>query len=374
MAVDYEAVDAMASSVADIYAEAERAIMVLITSRLQRGLDTSDWARRRLAEIGVLRRSAAAVVAGLGADSDGAVRRTVAAAYSAGNDWAVADLADAVGSPELAAQARMATPRLGGAVQALADAVNGELRPVHSMILPQVDSAYRRAIAGATARTLVGGQNRRRAAQAAWSALVDKGIVGFVDSSGRTWRLHSYVEVATRTAALRAEMQGLIDGATASGQRFVYVVDNPRECEICAPWETKVLALWGAVERPAIATLEEARAAGLHHPNCRHRLRIWLPGISRATPARTADPDGYADEQRQRYIERQLRHWRERQAAAFDPAEVAKTKTHVAAWDAEMRRHIEETGLKRLRFREKPGAGHEAPASRRSDRADLPVR
>jgi hypothetical protein len=229
-------------------------------------------------------------------------------------------------------------------------------------------------------------QSPRQAAQSAWAALVDKGITSFTDTSGRQWALSTYVEMAVRTAASRAALQAQIDGFTLAGQRLVRVNDRPGECPRCRRYESKVLALWGGIgpaniprarghgtaQVEVFATLAEARADGLFHPGCRHGVSPWIAGVSRIRKA-TADPEGHAARERQRYIERQLRKWRQRQAAALLDEARDKAAARVAAWDAEMARHIAATRLTRLRHREMPGAGHEA-TDRQWDRADLPVR
>lgn len=386
MPVDHDRLDDLAAAVVDIYAEAELALLRIIADRLIRDLDAPDWATRRLADIRALLRAAGAVVARLDRQAEPAVRDLIAGAYSAGNASALADLAGTL-MPEQETAIRAATDAGAGSIHALADATIGELRPVHRAILPAVGSVYRRAVAGATARVLAGVQDKRKAAQAAWAALVDRGITSFTDVTGREWKLHTYVEMAVRTAATRAAVHALADGYTLAGQRLVYVTDRPGECYLCRPWEHKVLALWGeagpqtvpsvrgsglgTVDVDVAGTLAEAMAAGLFHPQCRHGIGPWLAGRTRLKRA-TEDPEGDAARQRQRYIERQLRKWRRREAAALIDEAQQRAAGRVAAWGAEMARHIAATGMLRLRYREVPGAGHEA--TEKTDRADLPVR
>jgi len=391
MPVDLERVDDVAATVADLYAEAELALVRIVARYLARGLDSPDWAQQRLAQVGALRRAAGQVVAALAVDGPVEVRRAVAAAYRSGNAAAVADLADAYGSPSTASAARQAIssgrniiPASANAVQALADSLFGDLRAVHAQILPQVELAYRRAIAGGAARVLAGGIQQRRAAQAAWAALVDRGITRFTSADGRQWRLHTWVEMAMRTAVSHAVAQATVDTCLAAGHRYVYVTDTPGECAICRPWEHKVLALRGGagettapharlhrqVRVMVAGTLDEALAAGLLHPQCRHRIRMYLPGVTRLS-GRTADPAGDEARRRQRAIERRLRGWREREAAALTGEDRERAARYVSAWDAEMAAHIAATGVPRRRFRERPGAGHEAPKRRRADQAWL---
>ncbi len=372
MPIDHDIVDGLAAGVRDIYAEAELAVLRLITDRLRRGLDASDWAQRKHGEILTLYRDAARVANRLTRDVEGAVRPAVAEAYGHGNTTAYGDVAAATDGIERDIALRSILRNPDREVFALADALLGELRPVHAQILPQVDDVYRRAIAGATARALTGVQTQRGAAQSAWNTLVDRGVTSYEDRSGRSWRLHTYVEMATRTALARAATQALVDGYLAGGQEFVWVPDRAGECPACRPWEHAILSLTGVVVPPAVATLDQARAAGLMHPNCKHVVRLYRPGVTRIPKGPTADPAGEAARTRQRYIERQMRHWRERAAAAFDERAKAAALFRVRGWSAEMERHLDATGLPRLLYRERPGAGHTTPPHRRRDRASVP--
>lgn len=370
MPVDAGVVDAVAAAVADVYREAETALVAQISRRLAAGLDATDWAERKLREVKALRRAAQLIVDELDRRAPPAVRAAIAAGYRAGNAAAVTDLAEAhIGDPGPAA--RGADTRRGSAIQALADAAVRELRPLHLSILPATERAFRDAVAGATARRLAGVTDLRTAAQSAWAALVDHGITGFTDTTGRRWQLSTYVEMAVRTGVTRAVVAGQIDEWAARGVRQCYVVDNPRECPLCLPWEGKVLQHTGRLAAPAVATLDAAREAGLLHPNCRHQLRPWARGV-RIVAARRPDPGGYAAEQRQRELERHVRRWRGREAAALDPAAERYAARRVAAWDGELTAHLAaHPRLPRRSYREHPGAGFTAPPSRRADRASL---
>lgn len=379
MPVDIDRVDAIAAAVAGIYRQAETALLRDITDRLSVGLDRTDWQARRLERISALRRAAGAIVATLEERGTSEVRDAVAAGLRAGRHDAVRELTEqlAAGATLPARAAGAAERRAALAVQSLADATVRELRPLHAAILPQTETAYRRAIANAAARRLAGAASTREAAQGAWAELAGRGITGYDDRAGRRWRLHSYVEMATRAAVTRAAVVGLVDEYTAAGIRLVSVDDLPGECWRCRPYEHRVLALWGATGRQhvahhrgdglvavdVVATLDEAAAAGLFHPGCRHTIRAYLPGVSiLLRTGRTADPDGEHARERQRAIERALRHWREMEAVALTATARRQARERIAAWDAEMVDHLAKHGLERKRYREQIGAGHIPPA------------
>jgi hypothetical protein len=360
MPVDEARADEIVSAATNIYDDAELAVIRYITARLARGLDAADWQRQRLAELGQLRSGLRAIVARLDGEGTAAARAAVAAGWRAGTGSAVQALGGTVRIPQK-------YPR---AVEALADALVGELRPLHSQLLPQAESAYRNAVGAATGRKLTGVASTRRAAQAAWAALVDDGIIGFTDKSGRRWQLSSYVEMATRTAVARAIDVGVIDAQHAAGNPFVYVTDRPQECHLCRPFEHQILSITYPVRKPATATVGDARRAGLGHPNCRHQLAPWIPGMT-LTPGRP-DPAGDAARQHQRYLERGIRKWRERETAALTPEARRDAQAKITAWDGELTKHLRATGLPRKAHREHPGAGYAARPSRRQDTARHP--
>jgi hypothetical protein len=294
--------DQLAAAVADIYTEAETALLRLVTDRLARNVDAPSWAVERLGDVQALQRTARAIVGRLERAATPAMRLAVLKAYAVGHAAAVADVADVWATGQRGAnkqvrrQARMAgmdDAERSLQVQALARALVEQAQHAHRAVLPAITSAYRQAIAGAAARQLAGGIPQRQAAQAAWQALTDKGITGFTDAAGRRWRLSTYVEMGVRTAAARAAAQAAIDAAEAAGRPLLVVDDRPGECVLCRPWEHKVLTIGGPVG-PVLetdprtgrlvavdvaGTVEQAMAAGLLHPNCRHALRPWGPAL-----------------------------------------------------------------------------------------------
>ncbi|MBA9003744.1 phage minor capsid protein [Thermomonospora cellulosilytica] len=385
MAVDPDIVDELAAQVAAVYQEAETALVRLITRHLDAGLD-SPAAERRLGGIRALRRAATAVIAALEADSSDTIRRTLADAYRHGWTSALADLPErwmprsGIGQ---AARAALAQIPGFGFVEALASALIRDFGAVHGNILRNVMDAFRSVQAAAAARILTGVQTRRQASQSAWQALVDRGITSFVDKAGRRWRLSSYVEMAARTNAQRAATQAQVDRLSTLGVELVYVSDAVQECERCRPWEGKILRTTDGplevvtehatrdipVTVEAAGTLDQARAAGLFHPNCRHSISAYLPGVTRV-PRAHADPDGYKARQRQRALERRIRREKEREQATLTDEARTAARRRIRAAQAALREHLAANpGLKRLPYREQVGGGNIPPRDQRGDPA-----
>ncbi|MEJ2886167.1 phage minor capsid protein [Actinomycetospora aeridis] len=259
------------------------------------------------------------------------------------------------------------SPELVRASRGLVDA----LSPAHSSILRTTRDAYRDAVADTLGPYSSGAIGREEMARRAMATLGDQGVTEFRDRAGRRWELASYVEQATRAASARVMVDSLVDRSAASGTRLFYVPDVQGECALCRPWEGEILSadgsLVGEVEVENVltsepmtievkASLAEARAAGFLHPSCRHGVSPFVPGASRP-PTNTADPQGERDRERLRALERHVRHWKRREAAAFDQVGRAQAKAKVRDWQAAIRDHTKSTGLIRQPKRERVGPG-----------------
>jgi hypothetical protein len=151
----------------------------------------------------------------------------------------------------------------------------------------------------------------------AWRVFVSQGITGFTDKSGRDWSLSSYVEMAVRTATTRAYNASHLARMHALGIHYFSVTDDGHPCPFCFPWQGKTLTD-GVIQEPETfvdATIAEATLAGLFHPNCRHTLVAFIPGISvRPEPVEWTPEmqQMYADTQKQRALELAVRKARRR--------------------------------------------------------------
>lgn len=390
MAVDPDDIEAIVAQVSAIYREAELAVTRRITRHLEEypGAPTAELGDQRMEAIGKLRKSVESIQASLEADGSQQLRDSIARSWGLGNRSALSDipaeLLPGSGIGEAAEEAREQVPQTG-AIEALAERLIKDVgTKVRNMLRDALD-AYREAVAGATARMLAGGQSRREATQAAWSNLVKRGITGFTDKSGRTWRLSSYVEMATRTASARAAVEGQTDRLASLGIGFVYVSDHGQECPLCRPWEGAVLRrsddgptgeidiAHALTEEPVTVdvagTLDQARASGLFHPNCRHSVSAYLPGVTQIPEPRGQDPDAYRARMKQRSIERDIRKAKEERAAAFTEDAKRAANAKVRRKQKQLREHLADNPeLKRLRYREQTGAGS-TPSSGRDDAA-----
>lgn len=108
----------------------------------------------------------------------------------------------------------------------------------------------------------------------------------------------------------------------------------------------------GRRRRRRRSTLDAASADGLFHPNCRHAIQVYTPGLSEAeNPFGGKDPAeaerAYAERVQQRRLERGIRQWKRREMAALDPVERAKASRKVLEWQARLDAHIEAVNARR---------------------------
>ena len=124
-----------------------------------------------------------------------------------------------------------------------------------------------------TKAKLVSGVDKRRAVDAIaediQKFLESKQVQRLVDVGGKNWSLGRYAEMAVRTTHQKVHNQAVMNVALDNGYNLVQVSDHARECQLCRPWENKVLSITGAGKYPSV---EEATASGLFHPNCKHSL------------------------------------------------------------------------------------------------------
>ncbi|MEL3944490.1 phage minor capsid protein [Streptomyces sp. LNU-CPARS28] len=363
----------LSASVRDLYADAELRLLEIMARQLADGFDAPGWAVAKLRAIQPLRRAAQSVVDALASAMQLEVFDAVAEAYSIGSQAGLAELGAL--SDADARRAAEATPNTRSIDRLAAETVQ-LVTATHRGILRAVEDIYRKVVAAVSGTPLLGIDTRRQATQRAVQQFTDRGVGSFLDRAGRTWSMTTYAEMAVRTSTGRAAIEAHADRLRAADLDLVVVSDAPHECPLCKPWEGAILALDGpdgartmgvehAVEdgrtvRVHVAgSLDEARRAGLQHPNCRHSVSAFLPGVTVLPVEQAQDPDGYEATQRQRAIERAIRKWKVRSAAAVDPAAKRAADARVRLWQSKMRDHLAaHPELRRKREREAIGAGN----------------
>jgi hypothetical protein len=201
----------------------------------------------------------------------------------------------------------------------------------------------------------------------------DQGVTGFKDTAGRNWNLATYVEMATRSATRRAFDDAKTTTMQNNGVDLVLIAVGRGSCKKCAKCAGKILRLDdGPTGRIKVqhstqdreitvkveATLDQAKAEGWRHPNCRCSTAAYLPGLSVVADVTTYDPQAEADRAKLRSLERDVRAAKAKEAGALDDESKRAAAAQVRIKQAQVRAHVADTGLMRQRNREQLDYGH----------------
>ena len=261
--------------------------------------------------------------------------------------------------PQVPGGTTIGQPAANAAAQRAKDALHAANRSIPTNLRNTWDDIIRHA----SALVQAGDLTVQQALQQAMDDAAKAGFGFYRDKSGRKWGLDTYAEMAIRTSSNQALRAGHAEALVEAGIDLVIVDSHANPAPVCAPFEQKVLSLTGAHEPGSNrvgdhivqvkATLEQAVAAGLEHPNCRHAYSAYLPGITDPLPV-AADPDheGYKATQEQRRLEREIRKSRRMEQAALDDDAAKNARDRKRKYEGRLRDHIAEHDLPRRRHRE----------------------
>lgn len=231
-------------------------------------------------------------------------------------------------------------------VNALIDGTQGELKAARFAILRQADDVFRQTIFKSQVYLNSGASSLNQAIDMATGDFLDKGFDCIQFANGRRINIASYAEMALRTSSQRAVFEGEGVRRRAAGNPFVVVSAHSNCSDLCLPWQGKVyiddVYSGGMASDGPYPLLSKAMAAGLFHPNCRHNMTTFIPGQSRL-PEPVDDEEAqsnYKAEQKQRYMERQVRKYKRRAAGSLDEANQAKAEAKVKQWQNQLRTHM----------------------------------
>ena len=243
---------------------------------------------------------------------------------------------------------------------ALMETVENDFRNANAAVLRRMDDVYRQTIFRAQVHYNTGAVSLDQAIDMATKDFLEKGIDAITYADGKKVNIASYAEMALRTANHRAYLMAEGKKRQEMGLYLVVVSAHATACELCVPWQGKILIDdvygGGTKEVGNYPLLSEAMEAGLLHPNCRHNLSTYFPGITTLPEI----PDGekaleyYKAEQQQRYIERQIRKYKRLAEGSVDEENQKKYQAKVKEWQKTMRDFLKENSqLRRAYWREK---------------------
>ena len=131
-----------------------------------------------------------------------------------------------------------------------------------------VEMGTRQALVSKIAMGQITGDTRKDISKAIKQELQESGITSFIDRGGKGWSLDAYTSMLARTKLTQAHNSGLTNRMLESGYDLVMVSSHFGACELCRPYEGKILSISG--RNDAFPSMDDAQANGLFHPNCRH--------------------------------------------------------------------------------------------------------
>lgn len=348
--------ETLAAEIAALYARAHEYLIARMAAKIGPGIAAPAWAARQMTEVTAYRQHADQVMRAVSRESASPIGAAIRSAAKRGDESAREELI------RRGSIGRARTTDVDNRTVAnLAAQLHNQLEHMRPTVVNSAMNAYQRVVNESLAGTATGTETRQQAAQRALNRFAADGVTGFNDAAGRRWSMDTYVEMSTRTSMMNATVEGHTQRLLNMGEEFVVVSDHAQECKMCRPWEGEILSLTGSntgrvemegEEFQVKGTLQQARSAGLFHPNCRHSYSLYIPGVSKAFGAK-ADPEGDKARQKLRRLEREKRQLLRMKAASLDPAQTKLMNQKIAAKTKQIKDHVASVdGLKRIPARE----------------------
>lgn len=365
-----EAIEKLAADVAGMYATAEENMLRAIAAELRAGIERPGALETSI-RLGELRAAARDIVDQLRAAMPETVQAILDAAATGGAAAALEQMASLTSLTDITKRTMWAAGNT--AANLLIADLTSTLDQLHLRILRYPDDVYQQVIGMYAANPMITLQTGRQAELAAWREFLRRGIDGFVDKSGRNWNLATYTEMATRTAVRRAWNDGHAAQMNANGMDLVTPIVGNYACEKCGKWTGRILTTGNRTGTREVehvtqdyvyirvqvdATVEQARAQGWQHPNCRCTLVAYLPGLTVPMGITTYSKEDEDARERLRALEREVRKTKRDKLLAFSDIAKKAEETKIRGLQAQIREHIEATGLNRKRYREQLNYGH----------------
>jgi hypothetical protein len=231
-------------------------------------------------------------------------------------------------------------------LKALIDSVNNDLKAAQQALLRQADDVYRQTIFKTHMYLQSGATTLNQAVDMATKEFLEKGFNCVVYKNGAKVNIASYAEMALRTASQRATFMGEGKKRDEWNLHLVVVSAHANTCKFCLPWQGKVLIddvySNGSKADGDYPLLSEAMKENFLHPNCRHSLATYFPGITQLPEAVDNEKalKNYEAEQKQRHIERQIRRWNKIEAGSVDAKNVNRASDKVKEWKNKLKEHL----------------------------------
>lgn len=260
-----------------------------------------------------------------------------------------------------------------------------KLNLVNTTMLESTAELYRKTISDIASRfdrlqgilndtvgiVMTGVESLNTAIRDAVKKMVEVGITGFVDHGGHHWSPEAYVTMDTRTTLGNTARESVFEQNERYGNDLFAVSWHNGARPLCYPWQGKVIARKGPhstttdgngnkVEVYALSETTYGEPAGLFGINCGHFAIPFIPGMSIARQPEQDEAQNakeYAESQRQRALERQLRYEKRDlevlKAQGASQEEIRAQRQRVNKARDNLNQFCEETGRSRRSGRER---------------------
>lgn len=232
-------------------------------------------------------------------------------------------------------------------IRVLDTAIKKDITRGKNAIVRRMDDVYRQTLYKTEMYLTAGTKTLPQAIDMATKEFLAKGIDCIEYKDGRRVNIASYAEMALRTMSHRATLVAEGQKRNEYGIYTVVVSAHSNTCEKCAPWQGLVLiddVFSNGKPVFGYPLLSTAIKMGLLHPNCRHTISTFFPGISKLPiipDAKQAIALNNA-EQKQREIERNIRKWKRIAEGSIDSDNIKFAHDKVAEYQSRLKDHLAE--------------------------------
>ncbi|WP_411955140.1 phage minor capsid protein [Alkalibacillus sp. S2W] len=197
-----------------------------------------------------------------------------------------------------------------------------KLNLVNTTMLNQADQAYLDIINRTTSNVLAGTQTPKTALRQVVSDWSSRGVPALVDKGGKHWSTEAYVGMINRTMSNDVANNMQDARMDEYGVDLIEISQHMGARPLCADYQGRIFSRSGNHDKyPALSSTSYGKAAGLFGVNCGHIKYPYFEGMSKQSQ-NTIDKDknkqAYENRQKQRYLERQIRHAKREQSMLME--------------------------------------------------------
>ena len=232
-------------------------------------------------------------------------------------------------------------------------------------IMRKADDIFRQIAVQVGEQTFKEGDiiTRRQISQKLLDGYAKAGLQSITYKNGAKHSLDTYCEMLGRTMTGRCAVQASLNRFVERGYSLGIISAHFRSCDLCSPYEGTIVSLDGKDNR--YPTIWDAETQGLFHANCKHDVSAFFEEFSEPISAsldpaeeRLVNEHGYQEAQKlaykaqekQRYIERQIRMYKRREAVGLDEVSKQRARTKIKEWQGIQRQHLKNNEFLRRKY------------------------